>query len=193
MERAADAGVVELRDGQIAFGHPLFASTVYHAIGPDRRRALHRRLAEEVRGTQERARQLSLAADGPDEMVAVALDEAATTAAKRGAPSVAADFAEQASSLTPLGSRGAGDRRKAAAAAHQMAAGNLARARELLEGLASSMPPGTARADALRQLATVRYRQDSPAVAAELLTHALAEAGHDTSLKRASSGTSPGR
>ena len=64
-----------------------------------------------------------------------------------------------------------------------MAAGNLGRARELLEGLASSMPPGTARADALRQLATVRYRQDSPAVAAELLTHALAEAGHDTALQ----------
>ena len=58
-----------------------------------------------------------------------------------------------------------------------MAAGNLGRARELLEGLVSSIPPGTARADALRRLATVRYRQDSPAVAAEVLTRALAEAG----------------
>ena len=64
-----------------------------------------------------------------------------------------------------------------------MAAGNLGRARELLEGLASSMPPGTARADALRQLATVRYRQDSPAVAAELLTHAREEAGRDAALQ----------
>ena len=45
--------------------------------GPDRRRALHRRLADEVQGAQERARQLSLAADGPDETVAAALDEAA--------------------------------------------------------------------------------------------------------------------
>ena len=77
MERAVDAGVVELRDGQIAFRHPLFASTVYHAIGPDRRRALHRQLADEVQGAQERARHLSLAAEGPDETVAAALDEAA--------------------------------------------------------------------------------------------------------------------
>ena len=183
LERAVDAGVVELRDEQIAFRHPLFASTVYHAIGPDRRRALHRRLAAEVRGAQERARQLSLAAEGPDETVAAALDEAATAAARRGAPSVAADFAEEASSLTPAGSREARDRRKTAAAAYQTAAGNLGRARELLEGLASSMPPGTARADALRRLATVRYRQDSPAVAAELLTHALTEAGQDPSLQ----------
>ena len=183
LERAVEAGVVELRDGQIAFRHPLFASTVYHAIGPDRRRALHRRLAEEVQGAQERARQLSLAAEGPDEMVAAALDEAATAAARRGAPSVAADFAEQGSSLTPVGSHDARDRRKAAAAAYQMAAGNLGRARELLEGLASSMPPGTARADALRRLATVRYRQDSPAVAAELLTRALEEANEDASLQ----------
>ena len=183
VELAVDAGVVELRDGQIAFRHPLFASTVYHAEAPHRRRAMHRRLAAEVRGAQERARQLSLAAEGPDETVAAALDDAATTAARRGAPSVAADFAEQASSLTPPGSRNARDRRKAAAAAYQMAAGNLGRARELLEGLVSGIPPGTARADALRRLATVRYRQDSPAVAAELLTRALAEAGQDTSLQ----------
>ena len=183
LERAVDARVVELRDGQIAFRHPLFASTVYDAIGPDRRRVLHRQLAAEVQGAQERARQLSLAAEGPDETVAAALDEAALAAARRGAPSVAADFAEQASSLTSPRSYDARDRRKAAAAAHQMAAGNLDRARELLEGLASSMPPGTARADALRRLAMVRYRQDSPSIAADLLTRALEEAGRDAPLQ----------
>ena len=183
MERAVDAGVVEVRDGRIAFQHPLFASTVYHATAPDRRRAVHRRLAAEVQGAQERARHLSLAAEGPDETIAAALDNAATTAARRGAPSVAADFAEQASSLTPPASRDDQARRKTAAAAYQMAAGNLGRARELLEGIASSMPPGTARADTLRRLAMVRYRQDSPAVAAELLTRAAEEAERDGPLQ----------
>ena len=129
-----------LREGQITFRHPLFASTVYHATRPDLRRVLHGRLAAEVGGAQERARQLSLAAEGPDEAVAAALDEAATAAARRGAPSVAADLAEQASTLTPVGLRGARDRRQATAAGYQMAAGNLGRARALLEGLACGLP-----------------------------------------------------
>ena len=105
LNEAVGAGVIELRDGAITFRHPLFASTVYHALAPERRRNLHRRLAAEVQGAQERARQLSLAAEGPNETVAVALDEAATAAARRGAPSVAADLAEQASTLTPRGVR----------------------------------------------------------------------------------------
>ena len=183
LERAEAAGVIELRDGLIAFLHPLFASTVYHAIRQDRRRALHARLAATVRNPQERARQLSLAAVGPDEAVAAALDEAATAAASRGAPSVAADLAEQASTLTPDASGDARDRRQASAAAYQMSAGNLGRARALLEGLASGLPAGTARAEALRRLATVRYRQDSPAVAADLLTRALEETEDDTPLR----------
>ena len=39
----------------------------------------------------------------------------------------------------------------------------------MLEDLISDLPAGTARSDALRRLATVRFRQDSPAAAAELL------------------------
>jgi len=183
LEHAVDAGVVELRDERIAFRHPLFASTVYHAMGPDRRRTLHGRLAAEVHGAQEHARQLSLAAEGPDATVAAALDGAATAAARRGAPSVAADLAEQASTLTPPGSGDERDRRQSAAAAYQMAAGNLGRAKALLEDLVSRIPPGIARAEMLRRLATVRYRLESPAVAAELLTRALEEAGQDAPLK----------
>lgn len=183
LQPAVEAGVIQLRGGQITFRHPLFASTVYHALAPERRRVLHGRLAAEVHGAQERARQLSLAAEGPDEVVATALDEAATAASRRGAPSVAADLAEQASTLTPLRTPEARERRQSAAAAYHLAAGDLPRARALLEGLASRLPPGTARADALRRLATVRYRQSSPAVAAELLSKALDEAGSEASLR----------
>ena len=183
LERAADAGVIDRREAAIAFRHPLFASTVYHALRPEDRRILHRRIAAVVHGAQERARQLSLAADGPDERVAAALEEAASAAAARGAPSVAADFSERAATLTPPEDDGPRDRRRSAAAAYHMATGNLGRARALLEGVVSGSAPGSVRADALRRLATVRSRQDSPAAAAELLTRALEEAGDDAPLR----------
>ena len=183
LQPAVGAGVIQLRDGHVTFRHPLFASTVYHAMPPDRRRVLHGRLATEVHGAQERARQLSLATEGPDEVVATALDEAASAASRRGAPSVAADLAEQAWALTPPAGREARERRQSAAAAFHMAAGNLPRARALLERLAEHLAPGSVRSETLRCLATVRYRQDSPAVAAELLGKALAEAGADASLR----------
>ncbi|MBA3739997.1 MAG: AAA family ATPase, partial [Chloroflexi bacterium] len=66
IEAAAAAGVVEVAGDQFQFVHPLFASTLYHAVSATRRRALHRRLAQLVPGLDERARHLALGADGPD-------------------------------------------------------------------------------------------------------------------------------
>ena len=50
---------------------------------------------------EERARHLALAARGPDEEVAAALDLAASTAFARGAPDSAADLEDLAVRLTP--------------------------------------------------------------------------------------------
>jgi hypothetical protein len=62
---AERAGVVEVDgDGRIRFSHPLFASTLYHAVDADERRGLHRILADVAGDADERARHLALAATG---------------------------------------------------------------------------------------------------------------------------------
>jgi AAA ATPase-like protein len=98
---AVEAGVIELCDGQIGFAHPLLASAAYGGLEATARRSMHRRLAAIVGEAEERARHLALAAEGPDESVAAALDEAARGARARGAPEAAADLGEQALRLTP--------------------------------------------------------------------------------------------
>lgn len=183
VEVAVRAGVVEVADGRLRFTHPLFASTLYHAVDADRRRALHRSLARLVPGPGERARHLALGAEGPDTAVAAALDEAARGAAARGAPNVAAELCDQAYRLTPGDDAPAGDRRRIEAAEYHFAAGDLGKARLLLEEMATTHEPGPIRASILRRLAKVRYRNDSCSVAAELLTRGLEEAGDDVSLR----------
>jgi predicted ATPase len=42
LEQAAEAGVIELADGEVRFSHPLLASAAYTSIGAVERRSLHR-------------------------------------------------------------------------------------------------------------------------------------------------------
>ncbi|HEX6674229.1 MAG TPA: ATP-binding protein, partial [Actinomycetes bacterium] len=95
-ERLAEAEEQRLvaigEDGSVTFTHPAFAAAVYAAAPRERRRAAHRELAARVTEVEERARQLALAADGPDEEVAGLLDRAATAARSRGAPEAAAEL-----------------------------------------------------------------------------------------------------
>ncbi|MFN2418342.1 MAG: AAA family ATPase [Candidatus Limnocylindria bacterium] len=179
---AVAAGVVEVTEGGLRFTHPLFASTLYHAVPVARRQTLHRRLAAFAGGTAERARHLALGARGPDVRVAAALDEAARATAARGAADAAADLHEQAYRLTPSTDGDARNRRRMEAAECHFAAGDLDRARQIMEETAVALAPGPVRAAVLRRLAKVRYRNDSCSVAAELLTRALTEAGDDSLL-----------
>ncbi len=185
LREAVANGVVAVDGQRIRFTHPLFGSTMYHNVDPDRRRALHRRLATLVRGSHERARQLSLSSEGPDRAVAEALDEAASAAAAQGAPDSAADLAEEALRLTPATDRGPLLARRLQAAAFHFAAGDTARARIVLERLVKTVPKGPIRADVLRRLATVRYRSDSTSIAADLLARALDEAEGDDQIRAA--------
>jgi DNA-binding CsgD family transcriptional regulator len=180
---AVDVGVARIDRRALHFVHPLFASTLYHAVPPRRRRALHRRLVEVVRTPDERARHLSLGTEGADATVAAELDDAARGAAARGAPVVAAELSEQAHRLTPAGEAAARIRRSVNAAEYHFASGATERARELLESVVTSLHGGPERADVLRRLAKVRYRNDSCSVAAELLTRALVEAGGSVPLR----------
>ncbi len=183
IEAAAAAGVVEVAGDQFQFVHPLFASTLYHAVSATRRRALHRRLAQLVPGLDERARHLALGADGPDARAASAVEAAARRASARGAPDAAAGLAERAHELTPPGDVQDRERRRINAGEYHFVAGNLDRARQIFEDMAAVLAPGPVRASVLRRLAKVRYRNDSCAVAAQLLTRALAEAGEDRLLR----------
>jgi DNA-binding CsgD family transcriptional regulator len=183
LERAARAEVIIYEGERIRFTHPLLASTLYAGAPLGQRRRLHGRLAELVSDGEERARHLALAAEGPDLGVAAALEEAASHAYLRGAPDAAAALCEQACALTPADRPDTRRRRSMEAASYHLLAGNTSRARVLLEGAVSSVPPGAERGRLLLRLGQVHYHEDSWATAEELLTQALAEAGDDPVLR----------
>jgi len=176
LEQAAEAGIVELADGDVRFSHPLLASAAYTSIGADERLRLHRRLAEVVTDPEERARHLALGAERVSEEVARSLDEAARAAAARGAPAVAAELAELSVRLTPAAAQDRLRERRIEAAGYHLPAGDLAKGAAILERLAEEVPPGGARADALLLLAS---SQQSFERSLELAERALADADDD--------------
>jgi DNA-binding CsgD family transcriptional regulator len=177
LEHAARAGVVELDGERVRFAHPLLASVCYEDATPWRRQDAHARLAAVLADTEERARHLALAAEGPDAAVATALDTAAPDALRRGAPAAAAELSEIAAQLTPPGDPPARRRRRLAAAEAYRLAGEPDRARAILDELMAEAPPGEQRADVLFALARVR-RADLPTLA-RWCESALAESGDD--------------
>ena len=77
LDPAIDARVVVLEGDRIRFIHPLGATAARRGIALARRREIHARLAEIVADPEEGARHLALATEGPDEVVATALEAAA--------------------------------------------------------------------------------------------------------------------
>jgi len=183
LERARQAGIIDLEGEYVRFTHPLLASVLYSGASPGQRRRLHRRLAGVVTDPEERARHLALGADGADAQVAAVLDEAAVQAYARGAPGAAAALSEQARRLTPDAAAGQARRRTIGAADYHFRAGNMARARELLEDLVAVLPPGTGRAGALFRLGVIHYHEDSWPTAEDLFHRALREGGRDPALR----------
>ena len=179
--RAAD--VIAPGDEAIRFAHPLFATEVYTALAEMDRRDLHRRLANVVTEPEELARHLALGATGPDPAVAVVLDAAATHALGRGAPDAAAELSELAAGLTPA-TDPARATRMAAAGRHRLMAGDVVRARDLLERTLTepAAASGVARAEVLLRLAGVRQLMDDFAASATLGREALEHAGDDLAL-----------
>ena len=175
-ELAVDAGVLEVRSDRVSFTHPLLASAVYAAAPEDRRRAVHRALAEAVDDPEQRAWHLAHATEQPDEGIAAALESAARRVAARGAPDTAAQLAEHARRLTPAGHSDAAARRRLDAAMYTWAAGDGARSRQLLAELIASLPPCVTRARA-RQL-LVKIIDDIPETI-EQLACALDDAAAD--------------
>ncbi|HSL77054.1 MAG TPA: LuxR C-terminal-related transcriptional regulator, partial [Candidatus Limnocylindrales bacterium] len=152
ISRAEAAGVLE-RDGpSLRFTHPLLAAAAYARASDDRRREAHRRLAAVVTDPEERARHLARATTSPDAAVSTALEEAASTVARRGAPASAASLADRAAELTEAGDRAPLRRRLALAADQHIAAGDVVRARAQLERLVEASEGPEERAEALARL-----------------------------------------
>jgi DNA-binding CsgD family transcriptional regulator len=156
LEQAVEAGLIDITHEEVRFTHPLLASAAYGSITAAERRRMHRGLAEVVSDPEERARHLALGAEGPDKLVADALDEAARDAAARGATAAAAELAELAVRLTPTAERGRLLERRAEAAGYHLPAGELGAAASILEQLVDELPPGGSRADALLLLASAQ-------------------------------------
>ncbi len=183
VETAARAGILELDDGRLLFAHPLLASVTYAEIPPARRRTLHARLADVLDDPEERGRHLILASDGPDLSVAAALDEAAMQARARGAPGSAADLWEHARRLTPTEAGSEARRRAMEAADRRFDAGEVDRARGLLDEVVAEAPRGRERAQALSRLGWVCAHAEGFHAAEAVFSAALAECGDDIALR----------
>jgi DNA-binding CsgD family transcriptional regulator len=176
IELARQRGVLELDGDRIRFAHPLLAPVCYSDMPLHKRRRLHRRLAELDVGLEERSRHLAIAANGPDDEIAAALDAAAIHAHARGAAQAAAELAERAIALTPADAIDSINRRRIAAAEHCFYAGDGKKARTMLDEAVGSAKPGPVRAEALHRLAEAGMVGARPE-AEQLFNRALAEPG----------------
>lgn len=173
---AIEAGIVIVEGDHIRFAHPLFASGIYRGASTSERREVHRRLAGLVTSPEEQTRHLALAAVGPDETVALALERTAAEAFDRGAVDAAVELAARACEATPAANRHDLHRRRIAQAEYCMKSGETARALEIADAALSVAPPGTPRAEALFYRGRSQMFGSDWRTAKDLLREALAEA-----------------
>ncbi len=177
LDDADEAGIIELRGGEIGFTHPLLASTVYTGASSHARREVHARLAHIATGPEERARHLALSIEGPNEDVAAALEQAAQRAEARGAPTAAAELYQLAATITPPETIEPLRRRRQGELGNLWAAGDIGGARDLQERLLAELAPGPGRAYTLYGMASASWNDVTRVTG--LLTRALDEVGDD--------------
>src|SRR5262245_36660512 len=95
LEAAEAAGLVAVADGIVDFAHPLARAAAYASAPAADRRAAHRALADAV-GGDRRAWHLAESLFGPDEEVALALEQAGAEAEGRAGYAAAAAAFERA-------------------------------------------------------------------------------------------------
>jgi DNA-binding CsgD family transcriptional regulator len=143
---AEERGFVRLGPERLEFIHPLVRAAVYHGASAAARRAAHHDLAAAAGDPATAAWHRALAAAGPDEQVAGALERAGHDALARGAPAIAAAAYERAAGLSP--SEQSRTQRLLAAADAAKLADRSTWALELLDRL-GPLPASGLRADVL--------------------------------------------
>lgn len=177
LDIAEQTGVIHVRDGVVRFDHPLLASTLYSATPPAERRAVHRALARVVHESEEQARHLALASEGPDEAVAQLLADAAEHARLRGAPSAAAELMELA---LPLSEDSVEVPWRTVKLANLLnVAGDVARSEEVLEQAIPSLGEGLPHAEAVLLYGVIVGDPAAHAKSIEWCAAALDEAAED--------------
>ena len=114
LQSAVDGDLIEIADGGVHFRHPLIRSAVRQAASAQQVLEMYRALAEVVADPERRLWHRAMAAKGPDESIASALELHGRLAAARGAVTVAGAALERAAALT-ADSRSKGARLVAAA------------------------------------------------------------------------------
>lgn len=166
LEPAELAGLVKVSGGVVRFRHPLLRSAAYQGVPSSQRRGIHKALAGSISGDRQ-AWHLALAATGPDEQIADALERSAERAGARLGFSAMATAYERSAQLSADETHMA--RRLAAAAVAAKEAGQSGRAGDLSERAAhlTGDPPTVARLAEVR--AAVAFDEGSPRRAARLL------------------------
>jgi DNA-binding CsgD family transcriptional regulator len=177
IDDALEADVLDAAppDPALRFSHPLLREVAQASLSGPQRRRLHRRFAAAVDDPDEAAGHLAAGAEEPDEELARIVAEAAERVASKGAPARAATLAEAAVALTPDRDGLPAWRRRLLELDCLKEASEFDRARTLAEQWATSVPLP------MRGELTARRGGLEPdfAVAAELLTEAFDELGHD--------------
>ena len=172
LDDAESRDIVTMEGNRVRFAHPLLAHAVYSAARAPQRRAMHRRLAAIVDHPERRARHLALGSIGADAETLQALDEAATLAAGRGAPSAAAELFDMAIRLG-----GDDPVRRLRAAEQHFRSGAFEDAEKHLAELIDGSPPSPVRTTALMLRGAVHGYRDGT-VAMPSLIAAVEESEH---------------
>ena len=174
------AGVLSIDADTLTFRHPLVRAVAYAGATPAERRDAHRALAEALLDRRAEARwawHRALAAIGPDEVAAAALEEIATASSSASATARAL---EQAARLS-IGSHSR-TRRLIAAALAAEAAGRLRLAQSLAEEARPDAIEPVERAEVDHLLGRILANDGEVTKAVELLTagaEAIAEVDPD--------------
>jgi DNA-binding CsgD family transcriptional regulator len=169
LEPAERARLARIESGRLEFRHPLVRAAVYTGANAVDRREAHRALAEamtDARVEGRRAWHQALAAVGPDEAAATALEATANRARGRSSHAAARAY-ERAARLSS--EDGARSRRLLAAAREWEAAGRAQAARELLTEAADITADPTDLAEVELLLGRITMRDGEAKRAAELL------------------------
>ncbi|MDL4814996.1 ATP-binding protein [Actinomadura opuntiae] len=177
LEQAERAGLVEVSGRSIAFRHPLVRAAVYQGAVANCRIAVHRALASSSEDADCRARHRASAALGPDEDIAVDLQDAAERARRRTGYATAARLYEQAAYLSPDMDARAARFRAAASMALQGGRPDEAEDFAAKAGTLTDDPTELARLGRVR--AVVEYERGNRRAAARMMVEHAARAMPD--------------